>query len=62
MKPTGQPGGDKARELGALAFDRIEQARIRERDRSLISECLDELELLVWEPPGCVPSNRECAD
>jgi hypothetical protein len=41
---------DEAGELGPLALDRVEQARVRDRDRGLIGERLDERDVLVGTP------------
>ncbi len=40
---------DESRQLGALPLDRVEQARVRDRDRRLVGEGLHERDVLVAE-------------
>ena len=42
---------EEAGELGSLSLDRVEQARVRDRDRGLVGERLDECDVLVGERP-----------
>jgi hypothetical protein len=45
-----------------LAFDCVKEARVRDRDRRLSRERLHELDMLILECTGQVPSNRDHAD
>src|SRR5690349_21296006 len=40
---------DKTRQLRTLAFDCVEETRVRDRDRCLVGECADDADLLVRE-------------
>jgi hypothetical protein len=53
---------DEARQLGPLALDGVEQPCVRDRDRRLVGERLDELDLFVGERPCLEPGDPDHAD
>ncbi|HEX9349949.1 MAG TPA: hypothetical protein VF877_01615 [Gaiellaceae bacterium] len=53
---------DKAGHLRPLPLDGVNQLRVRDRDRRLVGECLDELHLLVGERSGDIAADRDGPD
>jgi hypothetical protein len=54
--------GDEARELGSLPLYRVQEPRIRERDRRLVGERRDEADRVVAERPRSSARHRHDAD
>ena len=55
-------GRQESGELGSLALHGLDEAGVRDGDRSLIGERLHQIDLLVGERPGHVPARAEHAD
>src|SRR5262245_47841801 len=53
---------DESRELGALPLDRLKGPRIGDRDRRLVGECLDELDVVISEEARTVATESDRTD
>src|SRR5215475_5229766 len=53
---------DETGQLCPLSLDRLEQPRVRDRDRRLVSESLDELDLVIGEGTRSLTTDHDCTD